>query len=712
MKFKIISAFLLICINALAQRSEISLDGTWSIAESVLPIPVPAKFDHSGPVPGLADLATPAFQDVNQFDGVDYLKNGIVKQYVKNVPTDTVKVGISRQKRNFFWYRKEFTLAENTDLVVLKINKAQFGTAVWVNGKKAGEHFGCFSAAFFDITRLVRQPGKNSIVIRIGAHPGVLPDWVPSGSDYEKPTWTPGIYDDVTLIATNVPYISSVQVAPHIENSSVTVRSVIINRNGNKTFSLRYRIRPYQASGWVNEWTGKPQEAGNNDTVTVTETFAFPGAKLWTPESPDLYILETSDGYDVSQTRFGMREFRFDTRTKKAYLNGKLYYLRGSNITLHRFFDDDHCGNKPWDEAWVRKLLVDWPHKLHWNAFRFCIGPVPDKWLDIADESGLLIQNEFFIWPYHANWDTVEIRNQVSEWMRDNWNHPSVAWWDICNETDDQELRDIIRRVRDHDLSNRAWDNGYGLPVGDNDPVEDHHYLFYGEDWSVKDFEDHVAAKTTNSPHPSAHAAVVNEYGWLWLRRDGTPTLLTRDVFNHLAPGATNEQRIDLAAYLLGLETEYFRAHRNYAGVLHFDFLAGNFKNSITGDLFRNIDSLTIYPAYLTRFTEAFRPLGVYINFTREIVKPGGDLSIRVMLINDEYRDLSGTLVLKIADDAGNPVVETKKDFEVDTLGEQTIEFKITIPSREGKYTMTATAASPREDAPTVSLRKMTVTNK
>ena len=35
---------------------------------------------------------------------------------------------------------------------------------------------------------------------------------------------------------------------------------------------------------------------------------------------------------------------------------------------------------------------------MNWNAFRFCIGPVPDNWLDIADEAGLLIQNEFFVW--------------------------------------------------------------------------------------------------------------------------------------------------------------------------------------------------------------------------------------------------------------------------------------------------------------------------
>lgn len=58
----------------------------------------------------------------------------------------------------------------------------------------------------------------------------------------------------------------------------------------------------------------------------------------------------------------------------------------------------------------MRKLLVEIPKQMHWNSFRFCIGPVPDKWLDIADEASLLIQNEYFVWT-GQNWHAPE--NQV-----------------------------------------------------------------------------------------------------------------------------------------------------------------------------------------------------------------------------------------------------------------------------------------------------------
>jgi beta-galactosidase len=169
--------------------------------------------------------------------------------------------------------------------------------------------------------------------------------------------------------------------------------------------------------------------------------------------------------------------------TKRAYLNGRVYFLRGSNVTLHRFFEDPKSGTLPWNEAWVSKLLVDIPKQMHWNAFRFCIGPVPDQWFDIADEAGLLIQNEYFVWTGHGwhgaedqvHFDAGEMISEYKEWMRDNWNHPSVAIWDANNETWDPMFGEkIIPAVRGLDLSNRAWENSYNPPAGPDDPVEDH----------------------------------------------------------------------------------------------------------------------------------------------------------------------------------------------------------------------------------------------
>jgi len=709
MKYLLI-IFLIFFSNLLcAQRIIVSLNGEWEIEDSVLPDDIPNIFEHKVQVPGMVNQALPAFQDVDKFDGLDYLQNGFVRANVKEVNVDTVRVGIPRQTRNFFWYKRVFELEEEKDLVLLKINKAQFGTSVWVNGKKAGTHLGCFTSGKFDITDLIQKNGKNELLVRIGAHPGAMPHWAPSGSDYEKPKWTPGIYDEVTLISTNYPFVANVQIAPDIYDSIITVQSKIIHKGDDKALKLNYTI---EGANIDTESIDKARESiliHNGDTLVVTDTINIPNTKLWSPEEPNLYKLEVNTGTDNITTRFGMREFKFDTRTKLAYLNGKPYYLRGSNITLHRFFDDDSCRALPWDENWVRRLLVSWPRKFNWNTFRFCIGPVPDKWLEIADETGLIIQNEFFIWQYHTNWDSVELKNQIVEWMEDNWNHASVGWWDICNETDTEYLRDIIREVRQLDLSDRAWDNGYGLPVGQNDPVEDHHYNISWNGWKYSEYDEGVAQKTTNSPHPTAHAAVLNEYGWLWLKRDGSTTILSKPVYDSIAIGVSNKRRIEQAAYLLGIETEYFRAHRNYAGVLHFTFLTGNFENVITGDLFDDINKLTIHPAYEKYFVQAFKPLGLYINYSKPTDKPNEEVNIRVMMVNDEYKNLKGDLELMIKDQDGDIVAHKSSEFYIESLGAMTLGVDITTPERPGLYWLEAKSLCTDGRETTISRRKMII---
>ncbi len=64
---------------------------------------------------------------------------------------------------------------------------------------------------------------------------------------------------------------------------------------------------------------------------------------------------------------------------------------------------------------------------------------------------------------------------------------------------------------------------------------------------------------------------ILNEYGWLWLNRDGTPTTLTKDLYrNLLGPHATTAQRRHVYARYLAAETEFWRAHRSCAAVMHF----------------------------------------------------------------------------------------------------------------------------------------------
>lgn len=691
------------------ERTTLSLDGTWDIEDSKEPDRIPAVWNHKAPVPGLAHSAQPAFSHVDEFDSRQLLLNQANDRGI--TPSSVAQTaGVSRQERNWFWYRRTFEVSAFRNVAILHINKAQFGAAVWLNGVKIGEHLPCFTAAIFDVSHAIRQ-GRNELIVRVGAHPGVLPTNVSAGTDFEKLRWTPGIYDSVSLAISDDPAIESIQVVPKIANSSIVVQTGLHNFGKNPvSFDLTQRVHAWKSAVTVATSQPMPVTLAPGEAKVFLQTVPIPGARLWSPESPNLYVLETGTGGDSATTRFGMRDFRFDTATKRAYLNGRVYFMRGSNITLHRFFEDPLSGTLPWDESWVRKLLVDLPHEMHWNSFRFCIGPVPERWLDIADEAGLLIQNEYFVWTgqdWHGtenqiHFDTDEMITEYREWMRDNWNHPSVAIWDANNETWDPAFGEkIIPAVRGLDLSNRPWENSYNPPQGPDDPVEDHPYEFVNMAFGGATF-DMATLENPGGLSPGArtgHALILNEYGWVWLNRDGTPTQLTKKLYPALlGPAATAEQRLELNAYLLAGLTEYWRAYRQYAGVLHFVYLTSSDPVGYTSDNFRDVKRLELHPAFRDYMSNAFAPVGVYLSFWQPSLDSGSVRSLPVMLVNDEDREVQGKLSLVLETKQGVPVSTQMKDFRIAPLGQATLYSDFTFPKAIGEFLLRAIIEYPENN--------------
>jgi hypothetical protein len=702
-------------------RVIVPLDGEWKIGESLEAGKVPSAFDHTVRVPGLINQAKPAFPMVDEFQSRELIDK-MVRE--KTLPSNarTKEVGFSKQPRNYFWYQRTFRTPEKRTTAILKINKAQFGVQVWLNGKNLGDHLNCFAAGYFDLTPAINWTGDNTLIVRVGAHPAVLPKDVPAGTDFEKLKWAPGIYDSVSVHLMDDPVISTVQVAPRIKEGKILVQTVVKSYGKGGAFPLAHKVIEWKSGKLAA--TSKPSkvtlQAGESKTVDVE--IPIPNARLWSPEDPFLYVLETATPGDSLKTRFGYRDIRFDTATKRAMLNGKVYFLRGSNVTLHRFFEDPLAGSLPWDEKWVRALLIDIPKKMNWNSFRFCIGPVPDMWMDIADEAGLLLQNEFFVWTggegwnsWHDDWTPETFVKQYSEWMRDNWNHPSQAIWDASNETAGDMIKEkVIPVVRKLDLSDRAWDNGYTDPTGPNDPIEDHPYEHIGifnksgSAFRMEDLEKGVGAKTGhNSAHPSGHPVIVNEYGWLWLNRDGSPTELTKKVYEAIAPNSTPAERIELNNYLLGGLTEYWRAHRNFAGVLHFVYLTCSYPGVYTSDHFKDIEKLELHPSFADYVGESFKPLGVYVNFWQAQMKPGEKKRIAVSVINDEHSAREGELVAAFARAGSAPQSAGKTAFHVDPLGQQTFRMELAFPTEPGHYVLSVTASYAGKT--TVSRRKLII---
>jgi hypothetical protein len=717
-----------------AHRTTVSLNGQWDVADSVNADAMPAQYTHKAPVPGLAHSATPGFADVDQYESHQFLNN-LVRDG-KLSAAEYKKLGdfrgISHQERNYFWYHRTFTAPAQNAVALLRINKAQFGAVLYLNGTRIGEHDPCFTSATFDVTNTIHWSATNELVIRIGAHPGVLPKNVVCGSDFEKHRWTPGIYDDVALMTMSNPVISVVQAAPQIPSPSVPVASVLVQTELHNyashpiTTRLSQQALEWKTSARASNRVETEITLAAGETKTVTQSVPVPKAHLWSPEDPFLYKVATTTAGDSTETRFGMREIRFDTATQRAYLNGRPYFLRGSNITLHRFFEDPDVGTLPWDDAWVQRLLVTIPKQMHWNAFRFCIGPVPDRWLQIADEAGLLIQNEYMVWvgdswggdDFSKQYDHDQMAVEYAEWMRDNWNHPSVAIWDADNESWLPGWADIINKVRPLDLSNRAWESSYDGPAGANDPVEDHQYL---EMWTamkgrwpsppdqpmflMPDLE-HMFGPAESS-NKTAHAMIINEYGWVFLHRDGTPTHMS-DLLYHrlLGDKDTAENRLALNAKILAGETEFWRAYRRYAGVLHFVYLTGDGAGEVTSDHFRDIRKLELHPEFAREMGQAFMPLGLYLDFWQPTLTTGQLHRFNIAMVNDEDRKRTGKLRLSFVDASGKQIAAHEEPFSIDPLGANTWYLQVQVPGAPGSYSLQA-VATPDDDTanPTISHR-------
>jgi beta-galactosidase len=665
-----------------SRRFVIDLNGTWEIAQGSIDS-VPAVFERKVPVPGLVDMTEPAFEEV----------------------------GKKSPKRQAFWYRRTFTLGNDIpDVAILKIHKAKYGTKVFLNGNLVGEHLPSFTPALLDVKPFLNDPGiQNELVIRIGANRESLPEGMPTGWDFEKYLYIPGIYDSVELILTGAPYIERIQTVPDIGLSRVKIVAEIENVDAREFFDLHFRLREARTGRNVESGAVGIADAAGKEKLTVSFEIPIKECNLWSPEDPFLYELQLATEGDDMSTRFGMRSFRFDKETGRAVLNGKTYFMRGTNVCVYRFFEDAERGDKPWRAEWVRDLHRKFK-SMHWNSIRYCIGFPPEIWYDIADEEGFLIQDEFPIWLLSEAPEkpvAEKIIPEYTEWMKERWNHPCVVIWDAQNESVTEETGKALQAVRHLDLSNRPWDNGWAEPQSPEDCVEAHPYLFsklFNPSWGRADFQG-LRDIVKISGVPNLRDAqrkldvpiIINEYAWLWLNRDGTPTCLTANVYEKLlGPDSTTEQRRLLYAKYLAALTEFWRTHRECAGVLHFCGLgysrAGDKprpEGGATSDHFIDLEKLTFEPNFEQYVRDAFSPVGLMIDFWAEQLDAGSQQKFEIVLINDLHKVFKGSIRFAIEQN-GKFIAEKITNCQIDALDRSVLTFDMKIPKEEGQYQLIA----------------------
>ena len=213
----------------------------------------------------------------------------------------------------------------------------------------------------------------------------------------------------------------------------------------------------------------------------------------------------------------------------------------------------------------------------------------------------------------------------------------------------------------------------------------------------------------------SSSAQLVNEYGWIWLWRNGTPSKLTVDVYNYyLGPNSTVEQNREFQAYWLQLETEWLRSNTSIAGVLAFCYLANNY--GYTGDWFID-DIKDLEPGKTMQwFSHCFAPAAVFINLTDERYmkqmpshRPGSQLVFSLAGVNNHPQKVSGELVLRLLDSTGKSVTEEKSEVNLIPLTRTTILAELTLPDKPGGYLLLANLHQQTLKEPVISRRYIRV---
>jgi hypothetical protein len=666
--------------NIKEKRKTISLNGKWQIAKTEIGAAMPSHFSSTCPVPGLVDMASPAInmQDTSYKDAV-------------------------------YWYKRTFTV-DDAEKIQLKINKAKYHTKVFLNGRFVGENLYNFTPGYFDIKPHVKMGEENEIIISVGCENNAS-DTVMTGHDFEKMKYIPGIYDEIKIIASGYPFIEKVQTVPNIDNGTVRIVADVLTAEKSRPVELTYRIKEKNSGETVAE--GKVVSEENQQKVTIDFSAEIKNVQLWSPESPFLYTLELETRADSYSTNFGMRSFTANPNGTAYLLNGKPYYMRGTNVCILRFFEDPDRAGLPWDEDWAVKVHQRFK-EMGWNSIRYCIGFPPERWYHIADSLGFLIADEYPVWTLfdhekiYPDITADYLADEYRTWLPEHWNHPCVVIWDAQNESITEVTGEAAKMVRNLDLSDRLWENGWMKPIGANDPIECHPYLFGkyqqenpSEKGPLSDLLNEVhfpfnSANNHDAPEDGerySNPVIINEYAWLWLNRDGSTTTLTDRVYDVcFGENLETEERIEIYMKHLGILTEYWRAHRQCAGVLHFcglGYSRPEEPRGQTSDHFIDIQNLTYEPKFLQYVKPAFAPVGIMINYWELSAKAGQEYPFEIYTINDLETTFKGILELELMQ-GKQKVAATSQEIIIEPYGRTITEIPIEIPKEKGKYQLVA----------------------
>ena len=349
------------------------------------------------------------------------------------------------------WYRRAFTrpAGPRGGRFTIEFDGVYQNSDVWVNGHHLGSRPNGYVSFHYDLTPHLRS-GRNVVAVRVDNSRQPNTRWY-SGS---------GIYRHVWLTMTDPLHVGqwgTYVTTPEVDTAvaQVAVRTRIVNDGtGERRGTLRWVISA--AAGTEVARAETPFTLGGGSGTDLAQRLPVNDPALWSPDAPVLYTLRATvldpggRVVDQTDTPFGIRRIAYDA-DRGFLLNGNRVKMLGVN--LHH--DGGPVGAAVPEAVWVRRLAL--LKQMGVNAIRTSHNQPAPEFLDLCDSLGFLVMDEAFDeWThgkvpqgyhqYFAEWS----ERDLVDFIRRDWNHPSVVLWSLGNEIGEQHApggHEVLRRL-------------------------------------------------------------------------------------------------------------------------------------------------------------------------------------------------------------------------------------------------------------------------
>jgi beta-galactosidase len=381
--------------------------------------------------------------DVNGADAVSFDDSKWTEVTLPHTWNDKDTIGGGNYYRGPGWYRIKLAIPQEAKnkRVFIRFEAASLVADVYFNGVHLGQHRGGFTAFCYELTPHIKWDGDNILAVRVDN--SNFQDVPPLGGDFNI---FGGIYRPVWLLIKNKVCITPLDYGSegvYIKQIEVTKEKAIIDvvakvSNGlDKPVSVNLLAACSNEDGAFN--ISRNFEAGTKieagATVTFSDRIRIKNPHLWNGrKDPFMYkilvdLLADMKKGDSLTIPFGFRFYEVDAN-KGFFLNGESYPLHGVNRHQDR-------PGKGWaisyaDQEEDANLILE----MGATCVRLAHYPHADYFYSLCDKKGLVLWTEIPLvnQVYDTPAFTENAKQQLTELIRQKYNHPSIFFWGLYNE--------------------------------------------------------------------------------------------------------------------------------------------------------------------------------------------------------------------------------------------------------------------------------------